>query len=150
MSSILEYASMVWEDIGSPTSPSVQVISGWAKSNIGTLNILLNEEFSTSGDDFSPSICPEASGIFSEVYKVKYYESQIRDSINGVLINGGIMNGWVELREGDTSIRRTNPADLARTYRGLKKDAKEALDSLIQDYKSNQSDPSQVVGDELY
>jgi hypothetical protein len=127
----------------------VPSISGWAEANIGSLNIYINSCYSISGANFSPVFGANESGIYMEMYNVKHYESQIRLAVNGIATpSSGISLDWVELRDGDSTIRRSNPADLARVYRGLKKDAQDELNNMIETYRANEANPSQITGDE--
>ncbi len=149
MSSVEHFATVTWDELGSPTTPALISISGWGDNNIGLLNISIDECFVTASGDFSPAFYPSVSGIYKEMYKVKYYESQIKDAVNNVAVKGtGSALDWVELKEGDSVIRRANPAEMARLYRGLKSDAEVSLRSMIFSYKANEGKPEQVVGEE--
>lgn len=149
MGSVSHFSNSVWDDLGQPSSPAISNISGWAESNIGSLNVYINSCYNVSGHNFEPAFTPSESGIYMEMYKVKYYESQIRLALNGITTpSSGISLDWVELRDGDSTIRRSNPAQMAGIYRGLKKEAQEELNNLIETYRANEANPSQITGDE--
>lgn len=151
MSDLYDFSNMVWEDLGSPSNPSVTYISGWSQNNIGILNVLINKCFDVNeSGNFCPSMCSSESGIFKEYFNYKLYEKKIRDSLNGIIDrsqSSGAMD-WIAMSEGDSSIRRADPAQMSRIYKDLKNESKVALDKLIGDYKFNNATPSQIVGED--
>ena len=149
MSAIEDFASGVYEDIGSPSTPTVVSISGWAENNIGLLNIVIDTCYITASGDFYPAMGNQESGIYQEMYKVKHYERQLQYAVSNVAVKGtGSALDWVELRDGDSVVRRANPAEFARIYRGLKSDAQKELNDLVETYRANLGQPQQIVGDE--
>lgn len=149
MSSVEHFANTVWEDLGSPTTPSVIGISGWAGANLHQLNIALDECYDVATGDFSPAFTNTVSGIYQEIYKVRHYEHQIKLAVNGVATKvTGVGMDWVELREGDTTIRRASPAEMVRSYLSLKRDAAKSLKDMIFAYRMNEAKPSQITGEE--
>jgi hypothetical protein len=148
MNSVESYSNSVWADLGSPQSPSVIYISGWAATNIGLLNIAIDECFSVSGDSFVPAFDAMHSGIYMEIFKIKSYESSIRNVLNGIGRGTGALVDWIEIKDGDSTVKRANPSEFVKVYRGMKSDAQKELNSLIQTYRSNNAKPSQVVGNE--
>jgi hypothetical protein len=145
MSSVGDFANVVWENYGSPADPSVSYILGWANSHLGQLNVHLNTEFCISGSDFSPSFGNAESGIYEEMFNVDYYESRARDAIHGVLSTSGFASPWTRVSEGDTTIQKANPNDTMRAYISLKRDSSENLNRLLAAYKRNLFAPHQVV-----
>lgn len=76
------------------------------------------------------------------MYLYEFYVKKTRQVLRGV--DSAV--DFVSLREGDTAITRTNKNELAKTYRGLAKDAKEELDQLTSHYKIYRAAPVQVAG----
>jgi hypothetical protein len=116
----------------------IQGISGWLESNLGQFNNLTYSSFATTGN-----FKLEEENILSHLYLKDYYTRQAR-----VVLNMGATGtmDWTRLTEGDTTIVRSNKVDLARTYRGLAKDAGESLEKLIFSYNSYQAMPRQTAG----
>ena len=146
MSSIGDFASGVWVDLGSPSNVSIVSISGWSEVNIGGLNIKIDTSFSISGDDFSPSFGTTESSIYEQMYKIQYFEQRTYEAINGIFDESTM--DWSNLSEGDSKITRTNRGELLKLYRGMQRDAQLELDKCVGYYKSNLANPIQVAGDD--
>lgn len=175
MNSVGTLASGVWDDMGQPLNPSVSYISGRLGSDrmLGKLNVLLNTSFcidatgtysgqsynagaGTSGiydvGDFYPAFGNTEQSIYTEIFKIQYYDTKIRDALNGIFdtSQSGVSIDWSELREGDTTIKRSNRNEVVKTYRGLQNDSSSNLEKLVAFYRSNLGEPSQIINDSLY
>ena len=119
-------------------------ISGWLANNIGQLNTKIYSSFEVSSSDFTPTgdFKQEERAIYKQMYLYEFYTKKTRQVLRGV--DSAV--DFVSLREGDTAITRTNKNELAKTYRGLAKDAKEELDQLTSHYKIYRAAPVQVAG----
>ena len=171
MNTVGQLASGIWEDLGSPETPSVIYVSGWIGStrSLGKLNMLLDTCFvvDTAGmhsgesyafgagqtgyydaGDYFPALGNTEQAIVSEIYKADFYDKKIRDTLNGIFEGSGAQVDWSELREGDTTIRRSNRNEVAKVYRGLLNDSRGELNRLVAFYKENLSKPRQVAGDD--
>jgi len=168
MNTVGKLAYGIWQDLDSPTTPSVTFISGWigAERGVGQLNTLLNLEIIVDEDgvhagelfvigdcsgvyevgDFYPILGNTEKAIYTELYKVDYYQKKVRDSLAGILEGGdSLSTDWTSLTEGDTIIRRVNKNEVAKTYRNMSKDSRAYLDNLVSDYNRNTSMPNQVT-----
>lgn len=168
-------ASGIWEDLGSPETPSVTFISGTIGSSrfVGKLNTLLATNFIVdtlgihSGEskyqidnsvtgayvaydvgDYYPVLNSAEQGIAAKLFEIEYYDKKIRDALNGIVDNISGTMDWSELKEGDSSIKRSNRNEVAKTYRGMQTEAKADLQKYVSYYRENGSLPSQVVGDD--
>lgn len=170
MNSVGQLASGIWEDLGSPTTPTVIAISGWIGSDraVGKLNVLLGTEFivDVSGyyngqyfdaggysgqyvpGDYYPAFGNVEAAIFGEIYKFDYYAKKIRDVMNGILEGTAAEVDWSELSEGDTTIRRSNRSEVAKTYRGMQQDSTAELQKLVGYYRENKALPREVTTQE--
>jgi len=170
MNTVGQLASGIWEDLGSPTTPSVTSVSGWLGSDrgVGKLNVLLGttfyvdnsgyhagEYFDAGGysgqyvaGDYFPALGNVEAAIYGEIYKQDFYVKKIRDVMNGILEGTGTNLDWSELSEGDTTIRRSNRNEVAKTYRGLQQDSQTELNKLVGYYRQNLSSPSQITTQE--
>lgn len=154
MTAVAQFANFTWTELGEPISPTTTIISGWAVSNLGKLNILINTAFTTDGNEFYPAcgFGAQESGIYQELYNSKYYEKEIRKSLDGANWTANVASGsilWVRLQEGDSVIQRVDPTSILKTYQALKSETDERLDDLVYQYKFNKIKPSQVTGDDI-
>lgn len=118
---------------------SISSISGWLQNNIGILNTYLYTNFSGENPGFED----EENAIFSQLYLSEHYKKLSRSALRGVTEDTGSI---VELVEGDTQIRFANKGEIAKTYRGLSRDAFDRADKLIHSYNMYEARPRQVVG----
>jgi hypothetical protein len=148
MSSISGLAQVIYDDLELGET-SILSLSGWLENNIGKLNIMLDECYSSISGDFDPSFTSEVSGIYQEVYRLHYYKKQIQKAVNGISTKGtGSAVDWVELREGDSLVKRANPSELAKVYASERSAIENNLKRLVSYYHSNRSKPQQIVGNE--
>ena len=170
MNTVGQLASGIWDDLGQPITPSMTYISGWIGSDrgLGKLNVLLGQEFIvdsagafanstyTSGGvsgvyqtgDFYPVLGNVEAAIYAEIYKYDFYDKKIRDTLNGIFDATNTAVDWSELSEGDTTIKRSNRSEVAKTYRGMQQDSRLELNKLVGYYRQNRALPSQVTTQE--
>lgn len=119
-------------------------ISGWLSNNVGKLNNKIFTSFSVSGDSITPTgdFQQEEAAIYKQLYLHQFYTKKTRQVLRGV----DSTVDFITLREGDSSITRTNKNELAKTYRGLAHDAMAELDKLVTSYNMYQAVPVQVAG----
>ena len=126
-------------------------ISGWFENNIGQLNTLIFTKFSGRGEaghptqQFVPKLGLEESGIYKHLYLKHFYKKKDRNVLKGI----DSTVDFVSLREGDSMITRTNKNEIAKTYRGMAKDAEEELEKAVYAYNFYNAVPRQVAGDEV-
>ena len=107
-------------------------ISGWFENNIGELNTLIFTSFS-------------GSGIYKKLYLKHFYQKKARNVLKG--IDSSV--DFISLREGDSMITRTNKNEIAKTYRGMAKDAEEDLEKAVYAYNYYNAVPRQVAGGDV-
>jgi hypothetical protein len=129
-----------YEFDGVSGAPDVTVISGWFSGNLGLLNTHLNTSF--SGD--SPSLGQEEQAIFKQLYLCHYTEREARNATRGII--NSTVNDVTLIRDADHQIEFANKSEVSKTLRGVAKDCKEELMSLIAKYNLYESAPLQVVG----
>ena len=122
---------------GSELTGAINRASGWLSANVGVLNTHLFTEF--SGEN--PDLGLEEQAIFKSLYLENFYTVMANAAIRGV---GSSTLEWLSMREGDSSITQQNKNEVARTWRGLAKDARERANNLIQGYNLFQSTARQV------
>lgn len=119
-------------------------ISGWLDKNVGQLNNRLYTSFEVDNGNFTPTgdFKQEERAIYKQMYLYEFYTKKTRQVLRGV--DSSV--DFLTLREGDTSITRTNKNELAKTYRSLANDSKDEVEKLITSYNLYQAAPVQVAG----
>jgi hypothetical protein len=153
------------------------LISGYLEANLGQLNTLINTDFylDKDKDKVSPPLQHEEKAIFTQLYLKDYMNKQARNLLRNaatsassttvdnnntenITVTAGGVSDWVELREGDTSIKRAivTSTETARTQASsakvLQQSAQETnqlLKELIHAYNVYGSIPLQVVGQDI-
>lgn len=131
-----------YEFDGDTSITNAITISGWIECHLGELNTLLNTEYSGS----AATLDLEAQSIITEMYLHSFYNRQARVTARGILNNTSGGGDIQELDDGNSKVKFTNKNEIAKTYRGLAKDAQERLDGLVARYTIHQSQPLQVGG----
>lgn len=157
------YETEFFDEVATPQEivNSKARISAWLETNIGQLNILINESFRVDGlSDVCPILKDEEIAIFIQLYLKYYYKRQSQSILKSA---GGSVSSvpstpaytvsdWTELREGDSSIKRvaqtSSPQQriqIAQTYRTFSQEADIKLSELVHSYNMYNSGPRQIV-----
>jgi len=153
-----------YEEVGTPEylQDFKARISAWLETNIGQLNILINENFRVDeNNDVCPRLKAEEIAIFIQLYLKFYYKRQsqsILKNLSTTTTTSGsgtpvyTMSDWTELREGDSSIKRVSQnaspqqkVQVAQAYKGFSEEADIKLSELVHSYNMYRSRPKQVV-----
>lgn len=118
-------------------------VSGWLQANLGKLNANLYSSF--SGDN--PELDDEAADIFKGLYMYDYYQKQASKALRGVL-NASLGDSILEVREGDSYVKRANKNEMAKTFRTISNDYKMQVDQMVAKYHMLMSEPRQVAGED--
>lgn len=138
-------------------------ISGTLSGKIGELNTLINQSFYFTGADGNPypRLGYEETSILSDIYLRDHYTKQSSKILRGIYdpgISGAISgsgNDWIELREGDTTIKRSaatmansasNRISLSKEFKALAAEAQDRIKELVYSYNMYGSQPRQVAG----
>lgn len=141
-----EWSSGIWVSLGGPPTLSALTISGFASqpNTLGTLNARLDRCFRGTGEGGTgyayasePPLTNAELAIVEGIFLVSWY-NQLAFATMGA---GGSTIPWVRLREGDSLIDRSNPANIGEQYREMSKSANEQLNYLVNAYITN-SGPS--------
>lgn len=144
-------------------SSELLTISGTLSGKIGELNTLINQNFYFTGADGNPypRLGYEEKSILSDIYLRDHYTKQSSKTLRGIYdpsISGAISgsgNDWIELREGDTTIKRSattmansasNRISLSKEFKALAIEAQDRIKDLIYAYNMYGSKPRQVAG----
>ena len=77
------------------------------------------------------------------MYYVHYYAVLLRSTLGAAA-----SDSVVEIQTDDTRVRKINKNELSKTYSSLKRQESDELRTLIFAYKSRQSTPRQVAGND--
>jgi hypothetical protein len=132
-------------EFGSETGIGVSEtsISGWLQANLGKLNVQLYSCF--SGDN--SSLDDEAADIHKGLYMYDYYQKQSVKALRGVL-DASLGDSILEVREGDSYVKRANKNEMAKTFRSVANDYKSDVDMMVGRYHILMSEARQVVGED--
>ena len=165
MNQLGELAYHIWDIEFGDHSSSLErernalLISGYLDVNLGQLNTLLNTDFHLNKikDEVQPALQYEEKAIFTQLYLKDYMQKQARNVLRNATATSSTttttdgVTDWVELREGDTSIRRsiatsTSKNTSAKIFQDSSRDAMALLEKMVHSYNMYGSLPLQVAG----
>jgi hypothetical protein len=138
------------------------IASGTISGKLGELNVLINQDFTYTGDDGNPfpRLQQEEISILEQLYIREYNTKQAQKLLRGVYedgTSGGVVTAaadWIELREGDTVIKR-NAASIAssagtkitlsKDFKALADDAARKIQELVYAYNMYGARPIEVA-----
>jgi hypothetical protein len=138
----------------------INSISAWLETNIGQLNILIHSEYRvTENLDVCPRLGPEEIAIFIQLYLKEYYKRKSQAVLKNVTesdVSTGessfSMSDWIELREGDSQIKRQSlistpqqKIQAAQAYKSISAEADVKIKEFVQYYNIYKSLPRQVL-----
>lgn len=153
----------------------LQTISGTLSGRLGELNALINQSFHFTGDDGNPypRLQYEESEILQLIYLRDYNRRESQKILRGIYDSNVATNNnatastttsaaqadndWIELREGDTVIKRSsaslsnsavNKTNVSAKFQDMSKVVDDRLKDLIYAYNMYGSVPRQAIGDD--
>lgn len=145
---IVDIASTIYINLGSPTDTTIPVIAFWLRSKVGDLNNLLGESFVlsagyeiTSAD--GTEISSDVVAILEKMYNVHKVNLEVRANMNSLS-----SDTILEVSDQGSSVKKINRNEVSKTLILLRKDLQTELKDLVTGYKSSQATPRQVVGDD--
>lgn len=144
-STIGDFASGIYEDLGNPSGISTAYISGWLANNFGTLNILIHTTYSGLSGTIDPWLGDKEQGIYQELFNIKFYERAAATSLNAASYDT-----WIEIADDGSRVRRVSKNDLAKSFQSQKKESEARLLRLVASYNQDGANPVQVVGDDTF
>ena len=112
-------------------------IESWLAANTGQLSARLADDLT------GVSLTSEQESIFTLMYLSRYYGQTAQSANSGV---GAV--DWITIREGDSTVTRTNKNEVAKSYLAMRKQTNEELDKLIAAYHLKYATAQQVAGDD--
>lgn len=138
--SLLDISENIWfNELNETTETSIVKILKWLQFHIGDLNDLIQTSYEQNGNDVTPQLTYESAVVFASMFMDYWYGNQVR-------INSGAnaFTDWIEVKEADTTFRKVNRNEIAKTVLQLKAQNKEYLMDLINAYKRNQCIPANL------
>jgi hypothetical protein len=144
------------------------LISGYLEANIGQLNTLIHTDFylDKEQDKVVPELKYEEKAIFTQLYLKDYMNKQARNILRNAATSSNNnsssstttvlgVTDWTELREGDTSIKRsvatsTTKNASAQIFQKSAKEANDLLKDLVYSYNLYGAKPVQVAGNDAF
>lgn len=121
-------------------------VSGWSGSfiydNSGVAVSGLSGTYPVDAS-FIPDLNGPEKDIYKTMFDVRYYTR-----LNAAFLGAAGVDSWVEIKEFDTSIRRTAKTDVAKIYATLSNQAQAWLETLLFYYRQGKSPPRMVAGDD--
>ena len=147
---VVDCASEIFSEIGSPSDISVAAIAYWVRANIGHLNNLLFSNFAINSsyeivdsDNEDTEIDINAVSVLKKLYMVHRYAVIIRSKISAIATDE-----IVEIQDQDTKVRKLDKNQIIKTISQEKKEEEASLNFLINAYRARNSAPTHVVGDD--
>ena len=149
---VVDIANEIFQELDAPTTLSIPAIAFWVRSNVGDLNNYINEHFIINDKTLeiekdesgkTVEIGEEEKSILKKMYYVHYYAVLLRTTLGAAA-----SDSVVEIQTDDTRVRKINKNELSKTYSFRKKQESDELRELISAYKSRQSAPRQVAGND--
>ncbi len=137
---ITDLANAIWNDLSQPSSTPVSYIQSKLTSNayIGQLNVLTANCYTIISGDIAPPLGTDEQGIYALMYERDYYTRKVNDLANGTDIN------WITLKDGDSTIVRSNIVDQMRLYRDMQKQLNDQLGKSVAAYRQDASTSKSV------
>ena len=174
MNQLGELAFHIWDiEFGDHSSAlererNALLISGYLEANIGQLNTLIHTDFylDKEQDKVVPELKYEEKAIFTQLYLKDYMNKQARNILRNAATSSNNnsssstttvlgVTDWTELREGDTSIKRsvatsTTKNASAQIFQKSAKEANDLLKDLVYSYNLYGAKPVQVAGNDAF
>lgn len=142
---VVDIADEIYRELSYPNDISIPVIGFWLRTNIGSLNNLIDTSFLLNNSDLEISPAPslEEKSIFKKMYLIHYYDILIRS-----VLGASAMDSVLEVTSDGATVRKINKNEVSKTYLSLRRDHVEELNSLVNYFKQNKFEPIQIAGDD--
>ncbi len=148
---VQDIASEIWQSINQDSSTSIASISYWVRANLGYINnvlmesFIINDSYEITDQSGATTIPIEAVAIIKQLYIIYDLGLQIRANFSNLNTDSVI-----EVEDDNSSVRRVDRNQVAKTLASLKKDEMQTLKDLVTAYRYRNSSPKQTVGDDIY
>ena len=146
---IVDLATELYDELGEPVDVSVPSVAYWLRSNIGSLNVLLNKPYIINESSLevegssTETFGINEKAIFKKLYIIHYYDRQLRKTLNSISLDS-----VVSISDEGSSVTKVNKNELSKTFSSIKKQEMLELKTLLDKYELNEVAPLQVAGDD--
>ena len=145
---IVDISDEVYRELGEPDDISIASVAFWLRTNVGSLNVLLNKDYSINQSTFEiesseNNFTINEKSIFKKLYIIHYYDRQLRKTLVSVSLDS-----VVSISDEGSSVTKVNKNELSKTFAGIKKQEMAELRELINQYSINSTVPLQIAGDD--
>ena len=144
INTVTSIAQEIYEELGEPSDLSISAIAAWVRRNIGGLNNMINATFSLDSStlEISPNLSDMEKYIFKKMYSVYFFDLRIKST--GSLAT----TDFITIKDDIGSVQKANKNEILKSYISVRKQEYDELKDLVTQYKSNNSSPLQVAGDD--
>jgi hypothetical protein len=148
-SKIVDLATELYDELGEPVDVSIPSVAYWLRTNIGSLNVLLNKPYTINQSSLevegssTESFGINEKAIFKKLYIIHYYDRQLRKTLNSISLDS-----VVSISDEGSSVTKVNKNELSKTFSSIKKQEMLELKELLNKYELNEIAPLQVAGDD--
>jgi hypothetical protein len=145
---IVDISDELFNELGEPDDISIPSVAFWLRTNIGSLNVLLNKDYSINQstleiESSDNSFTINEKSIFKKLYIIHYYDRQLRKTLNSISLDS-----VVSISDEGSSVTKVNKNELSKTFSSIKKQEMAELKELLNKYELNEVAPLQVAGDD--
>lgn len=152
---VVDIADQIYRELAEPDDISITSVAYWIRSNIGSLNNYINQDFYIDPSTLEIDRINDADGatvleiddievsILKKMYSVYYYNKKVLATLGAASTDAVI-----ELESDGSRITKINKNEQSKTYAQLKKQEYEELVYLVNLYKNAKCEPKQVAGND--
>lgn len=145
---IVDISDELFNELGEPDDISIASVAFWLRTNVGSLNVLLNKDYSINEstleiESINNSFTISEKSIFKKLYIIHYYDRQLRKTLNSISLDS-----VVSISDEGSSVTKVNKNELSKTFSSIKKQEMLELKELLNKYELNEVSPLQVAGDD--
>jgi len=142
---IVDIADEIFRELDQPTDVSIPQIAFWIRVNVGSLNNLINTEYTidTTTLEISPDPAIEEKSILKKLYSIHYYSLKLRGSLGATA-----QDTILEVTSDGSTVRKVNRNETSKIYISLKRQEQHELNREVASYKLKNAAPIQVAGDD--
>lgn len=144
INTVTSIAQEIYEEIGESSDTSIAAIAAWVRRNIGGLGNLLNLEFSINDStlEIAPNLSDIQKYIFKKMYSIYYFDLKIKSTASLTTTD------YVSIKDDFGSVQKLNTNEVLKSIYTVRKQEYDELKDLVNKYRSNNTIPIQVAGDD--
>ena len=118
---IVDISDELFNELGEPDDISIASVAFWLRTNVGSLNVLINKDYSINEstleiESINNSFTISEKSIFKKLYIIHYYDRQLRKTLNSISLDS-----VVSISDEGSSVTKVNKNELSKTFSSIKK-----------------------------